>query len=422
MNLHRPAKPQHRVVVTGVGAVTPLGLSIEESWKNALEGKSGIANITRFDTSAYDVKFAGEVKGFNSDLYIEKKEQKKMELFIHFAMGAAKMALENANLGTDLSGYGPRAGVIIGAGIGGLSGIEEQHSKLLERGPGRVSPFFIPSVISNLAAGQVSIKHKAMGVNYSVTSACASGVHSIGEAANYIRNGHCDVMIAGGAEATICPTAMAGFASMKALSTRNEAPEKASRPWDKDRDGFVLGEGSAILILESLEHALKRKARILCEVTGYGSSADAFHMTSPTPGGEGAAYAMEMALRDAELSPTDINYINAHGTSTPVGDGIEVTAIKKIFGDHAKKLVVSSTKSMTGHALGAAGAIESAFCVMALVDQMIPPTINLEQPDDDCDLDFAPNKARKSELNHVLNNSFGFGGTNSCLILSKFKQ
>lgn len=418
MTFQRAAKTQNRVVVTGVGAVTPLGLNIEESWKNAIEGRSGIAPITRFDATQYDVKFAGEVKGFNSDLYIEKKEQKKMELFIHFAMGATKMAMKSAGF-ENFRSYGPRAGVIIGAGIGGLSGIEEQHSKLLERGPGRVSPFFIPMVISNLAAGQVSIATGAQGVNYSVTSACASGVHSIGEAVRYIRDGHCDVMIAGGAESTICPLAVAGFASMRALSTRNDAPEKASRPWDKDRDGFVLAEGAAILILESLENATKRGANILCEVTGYGASSDANHMTSPSEDGQGAAYAMAMAIKDAGINPADIQYINAHGTSTPAGDPVEVAAIKKIFGDHAKKVMVSSTKGMTGHALGAAGAIESAFCVMSIVDQIAPPTINLDLPSEGCDLDFVPHKARRASIQHVLNNSFGFGGTNSCLVFSK---
>lgn len=419
MNFQRAAKTQNRVVVTGVGAVTPLGLSIEESWKNAIEGRSGIASITRFDVSQYDVKFAGEVKGFNPDLYVEKKEQKKMELFIQFAMGASKMALKNAGLSESLKDYGPRAGVIIGAGIGGLAGIEEQHTKLVERGPGRVSPFFIPMVISNLAAGQVSIATGAKGVNYSVTSACASGVHSIGEAVRYIRDGHCDVMIAGGAESTVCPLAIAGFSSMRALSSRNSEPEKASRPWDKDRDGFVLAEGAAILILESLENATKRGAKILCEVTGYGASSDAHHMTSPSEDGEGASYAMRMAIQDAGIKPSEIQYINAHGTSTPAGDPVEVAAIKKIFGDHAKKVLVSSTKSMTGHALGAAGAIESAFCVMALVDQVAPPTINLDTPSEGCDLDFVPHKARRIPIQHVLNNSFGFGGTNSCLVFSK---
>jgi 3-oxoacyl-[acyl-carrier-protein] synthase II len=414
----RPAKAQKRVVVTGLGAVTPLGLSIQESWDNAKAGKSGIAKITRFDTTGFDVSIAGEVKGFNPDLYIDKKEQKKMDTFIHYSMASTKMALEMANLQiTDA--LAPRAGCIIGVGMGGLPGIEEQHTKYRERGPGRISPFFIPMVITNLAAGQVSIAHNLKGPNYSVTSACASGVHSIGEAVNYIRNGWMDVMIAGGAESTVCPMAIGGFAAMRALSTRNDAPEKASRPWDQGRDGFVLAEGAAILILESLEHAEKRGANILCEVTGYGVSADAYHMTSPVPEGAGGYAAMQMALMDSGLQASDVNYVNAHGTSTPVGDGLESAAITKLMGTHAKDVWVSSTKSMMGHALGAAGAIESAFCVMAIKDQVVPPTINLENPSEDCKLDYVPNEARRGNIKNIMNNSFGFGGTNACLLLSK---
>lgn len=414
----RPAKAQKRVVVTGVGAVTPLGLSIQESWDNAKAGKSGIAKITRFDTTGFDVSIAGEVKGFNPDLYIDKKEQKKMDTFIHYSMASTKMALEMAKLQID-DALAPRAGCIIGVGMGGLPGIEEQHTKYKERGPGRISPFFIPMVITNLAAGQVSIAHNLKGPNYSVTSACASGVHSIGEAVNYIRNGWMDVMVAGGAESTVCPMAIGGFASMRALSTRNDAPEKASRPWDQGRDGFVLAEGAAILILESLEHAEKRGANILCEVTGYGVSADAYHMTSPAPEGAGGYAAMQMALLDSGLQASDVNYVNAHGTSTPVGDGLESAAITKLMGSHAKDVWVSSTKSMMGHALGAAGAIESAFCVMAIKDQVVPPTINLENPSEDCKLDYVPNEARRGNIKNVMNNSFGFGGTNACLLLSK---
>lgn len=417
----RPSKPQRRVVVTGVGAVTPLGNSIEDSWAKALRGESGIANITKFDTTGYDVHFAGEVKGFNTDQYVEKKEQKKMDEFIHYSIAASKMAVEMAKLELT-EDVKKQTGVIIGVGIGGLSNIEETSIKLKERGPGRISPFFIPSVITNLAAGQVTISLGLRGPNYSVTSACASGVHSIGDAVRYIRDGVTDVMLAGGAESTICGLAVGGFAAMRALSTRNEAPEKASRPWDKDRDGFVLAEGAAVLCLESLEHALKRGANILCEVTGYGVSSDAFHMTSPAPEGAGAYAAMSMCLKDSGLKASDINYINAHGTSTPVGDGLESLAIKKLMGDHAKTVWVSSTKSMMGHALGAAGAIESAFCVMAIRDQIVPPTINLENRSDDCDLDYVPHEARKGTINHVLNNSFGFGGTNACLILSKYSK
>lgn len=419
MKLHRPERIQHRVVITGVGAVTPLGTTIVDSWKNAIEGRSGIANITYFDTTNFDTKFGGEVKGFNPDAFIEKKEQKKMDLFIQYALAATDEACKMSGL-NNFEKYGTRAGVIIGSGMGGLGGIEEQHSKLLEKGPGRVSPFFIPSVITNLAPGHVSMKLKAYGPNFTVTSACASGVHAVGEAVRYIRDGICDVMVAGSSESTICPVGIAGFNAMKALSTRNDAPEKASRPWDKNRDGFVLSEGCAIFILESLEHAIKRSANILAEVSGYGASSDAYHITAPAEDGAGAARAMTMALEDAGLKATDIDYINAHGTSTPAGDGLEVKAIKKVFAEHAYKLHVSSTKSMTGHALGAAGAIETAFCLMTLKDQTIAPTINLDSPSDDCDLNFVPHKAIKKTMKHVLNNSFGFGGTNSCLILSIF--
>lgn len=416
----RPSKPQRRVVVTGVGALTPLGLNIEESWSAALRGQSGIAKVTRFDTTGFDVTFAGEVKGFNPDLYVEKKEQKKMDTFIHYAIAASKMAVESAKLElTDE--VKEQTGVIIGVGIGGLAILEETSIKLKERGPGRISPFFIPSVITNLAAGQVTISLGLKGPNYSVTSACASGVHSIGDAVRYIRDGFTDVMLAGGAESTICGLALGGFASMRALSTRNDAPEKASRPFDKDRDGFILAEGAAVLCIESLEHAQKRGAHILCEITGYGVSSDAYHMTAPAPEGEGGYKAMAGALKDSGLKAEDIDYINAHGTSTPVGDGLETMAIKRLLGDHARKVWVSSTKSMTGHALGAAGAIESAFCVMALRDQKVPPTINLENPSEDCDLDYVPNKAREGKINNVLNNSFGFGGTNASMIFSKYE-
>ena len=338
----RPSKTQRRVVVTGVGAVTPLGNTIEESWAAAKRGQSGIAKITKFDTTGFDVTFAGEVKGFNPDLYIEKKEQKKMDEFIHYSIAASKMAVQMANLELSES-VRNQAGVIIGVGIGGLQTIEETSIKMKDRGPGRISPFFIPAVITNLAAGQVSIALGLKGPNYSVTSACASGVHSIGDAVRYIRDGMTDVMLAGGAESTICGLAVGGFAAMKALSTRNDAPEKASRPWDKDRDGFVLAEGAAVLVLESLEHAEKRGAKILCEVTGYGVSSDAYHMTAPAPEGEGGYRAMLAALQDSGLQPSDINYINAHGTSTPVGDGLESAAIKRLLGDHAKKVWVSST-------------------------------------------------------------------------------
>lgn len=414
----RTPRPNKRVVVTGVGAVSPIGLNIEDTWKNLLQGKSGIKKITKFDTTGFDVTFAGEIQNFSSDPWIEKKEQKKMDVFIHYAIACTKMAMEMAQL-TISEELAPRTGVLIGVGIGGLPFIEEQLFKMKEKGPGRLSPFFIPAVITNLAAGQVSIAIGAKGPNYSITSACASGVHSIGEAYNYIRSGLCDVMITGGSEATVCPSAIGGFAAMRALSTRNDSPETASRPWDKDRDGFVLGEGCGILCVESLEHAEKRGAKILCEITGYGASSDANHFTSPAAEHEGGQRAMRLALADAGLTPDKIEHINAHATSTPVGDGLESIAVKRVFGDHAKKLWISGTKSMTGHLLGAAGALESAFCIMSLRDQIVPPTINLKNPSEDCDLDYVPNEARSGKINHVLNNSFGFGGTNGSLIFSK---
>lgn len=409
-----------RVVITGAGVLSPIGNTLQDSWKAALEGQSGIAVITKFDASAFDVKIAGEVKNFNPDQYIEKKEQKKMDYFIQYAVAAAKMAVDHSGLKiTDENTH--RTGVFIGSGLGGLPVIEEQHSKLLERGPSRVSPFFIPAAIANLAPGWVSINHGIKGPNFTITSACASGVHSIGEAYNYIRYGITDQMIAGGSESTVSPMAIAGFSNMKALSTRNDAPTEASRPWDKDRDGFVLGEGAACFVLESLENALNRGANILCEISGYGASSDAYHITSPAPEGEGFVSAMELALKDAALNSSDIQYVNAHGTSTPMGDPLESLAVKKVMKEHAPKVWVSSTKSMTGHLLGAAGAVESAFCMMALLDQTVPPTINLNSPSPDCDLDYVPNTARRGSLKHILNNSFGFGGTNSCLIFSKFE-
>lgn len=412
---------QKRVVVTGMGVISPLGNTLSETWNNALNGVSGVDHITKFDASNYDVRFAGEVKNFNPDLYIEKKEQKKMDNFIQYAIACSKMAFEQSGLQITESNSS-RIGAIIGSGMGGLPIIEEQHSKLLERGPSRVSAFFIPSVITNLAAGWISMNHKIKGPSYSIASACASGVHSLGEAYNYVRFGMADAMVAGGSESTISGMAISGFANMKALSTRNDDPKRASRPWDKDRDGFVLGEGCAVFIVESLESALHRKANILCEITGYGASSDAYHITSPEPNGAGFVLAMNNALTDAEIKPEQINYINAHGTSTPMGDPIESNAVKTLLKDHAKKVWVSSTKSMTGHLLGAAGAIESAFCIQAIVNQTVPPTINLENPSPDCDLDYVANTARKGAIKHVLNNSFGFGGTNSCLVFSKLEK
>lgn len=419
MNFLRP-NGQKRVVITGVGVVSPLGTTLNESWKNALNGKSGIARITKFDTTGFDVTFAGEVKNFESEKYIDKKEQKKMDLFIQYAIATAQMAMDQSGLKiTEENTY--RTGVFIGSGMGGLPYIEEQHSRLTEKGPGRVSAFFIPSVITNLAPGWVSMNYGIKGPNFTITSACATGVHSVGEAYNYIRFGLADQMVAGGTESAVSGLAIAGFGNMKALSTRNETPELASRPWDQDRDGFVLGEGAATFILESLESAHKRGAQILCEISGYGASSDAYHITSPAPDASGFVAAMEMAIKDAAINPSDIQYINAHGTSTPMGDPLESLAVKKVLKDSATKVWISSTKSMTGHLLGAAGAVECAFCIQSLVDQKVAPTINLHNPSPDCDLDYVPLTARDGKLKHVLNNSFGFGGTNSCLVFSKFE-
>ncbi|MBN8537849.1 MAG: beta-ketoacyl-ACP synthase II [Deltaproteobacteria bacterium] len=413
----KPSQSVKRVVITGLGALSPVGLNAQDTWTNVLKGQSGISKITKFDTTGFDTQIAGEVKGFNPDLYIEKKEQKKMDTFIHYAIACAKMALEMSQLKLTEDQL-KRTGVFIGSGMGGLPMIEEQLEKLRTRGPGRISPFFIPGVITNLASGQVSIAIGAKGPNYSITSACATGVHSIGEAFNYIRYGKCDYMLAGGVEATVCGSAVGGFGAMRALSTKNDTPEKASRPFDKARDGFVLAEGGAVFVLESLESAEKRGATILCEINGYGASSDASHFTTPAPEGDGGRRAMGNALLDAQLKPDQISYINAHATSTPVGDGLETLAIKNLFGDHSKKVWVSGTKSMTGHLLGAAGALESAFCVLAIRDQIAPPTINLENPSDECTLDYIPHEARSGKIIHTLNNSFGFGGTNGCLIFS----
>ncbi len=401
-----------------MGLITPLGLNLEESWKGLIAGQSGIGPITQFDAGTYDTKFAGEIKGFDPDLYIQKKEQKKMDRFIHLTLAATKMAMDDAQLQPSEKDK-ERIGSLVGVGMGGLPYIEAQNKILTERGPGRVSPFFIPAVITNLAAGQITINYGFKGPNFAISSACASGAHAIGEAAGYIRDGVCDVMIAGGAEAVVTPMAIAGFNSMRALSTRNDNPQAASRPWDRDRDGFVLAEGAAILILEDYEHASQRGAKIYAELCGYGVSSDAHHMTLPSPGGAGAAMAMSLSLKDARVNPDVVDYINAHGTSTPAGDEIETEAIKKVFGDHAKKLWVSSTKSMIGHTLGAAGAVESVISIQALVTGVVPPTINLDNPSDDCDLDYVPKTAREKKMNYVLNNSFGFGGTNCSLLFGR---
>ncbi len=420
----RPSSPQRRVVVTGMGLLTPLGLNLADTWAGLVHGKSGIGIITAFDPTAYDVKIAGEIKGFNSDDYIAKKEQKKMDRFIHLALAATKMALADSQLPiTSLSDEDKsRVGSLIGVGMGGLPYIETQYGILSTRGPGRVSPFFIPSVITNMASGQVSMAYGFRGPNFSVTSACASGAHAIGEATGFIREGRCDVMVVGGSEAVVTPMAIAGFSSMRALSTRNDAPEAASRPWDRDRDGFVLSEGVGMLILEDYEYAARRGARIYAEVCGYGSSSDAYHMTSPSPGGAGAAQAMSWTLKDAGVNAEDVGYINAHGTSTTAGDELETQAIKTVFGDYARRIWISSTKSMMGHTLGAAGAVESIICIQALNTKIFPPTINLDNPSDDCDLDYIPKVARERKMDYVLNNSFGFGGTNCSLLFGRIEQ
>ena len=407
-----------RVVITGVGAVTPVGLTAKGSFDNACKGVSGIDRITRFDASDYTVQIAGEVKGLNPLEYVERKELKKVDLFTLYAIAATKEALDNSGL--DLSKENPfMVGVRIGSGIGGLATIEKYNEALLKRGQKGVSPFFIPVAVINMAAGNVAIKFKVKGPNFSDVTACATGTHSIGLAARCIAYGDADVMICGGTESTITPLAVSGFANMKALSTRNDEPQKASRPFDKDRDGFIIGEGAGILILEEYEHAKKRGADILAEFAGFGMSDDAYHFTAPDPEGEGAARAMQMALDDAKLNPDSVDYLNAHGTSTHFNDIIETKAIKKVFGDYAYKLTISSTKSVTGHLLGAAGGVEAVFSVLAIKEGVVPPTMNLDNPDEECDLFYTPNEALKKEINVVMSNSFGFGGTNAVLIFKK---
>ncbi len=414
----RPPKSNRRVVITGMGTVSPLGLNLQETWSNAIAGKSGIDRIASFNPEAFDCQIAGEVKSFNPDLYIHKKEQKKMDTFIFYSMAASQMAIEDSGLDFQKTNN-ERIGVYIGTGIGGLPGIERTHDVLRERGPSRITPFFIPMVISNLASGHVAMKYGLKGPNLSLSTACATGAHALGEAAKYIQEGLCDIMVAGGTESTVCPLAIGGFSAMKALSTRNETPKIASRPFDKDRDGFVLGEGAGVLVLEDYEHASKRGAKIYGELTGYGSSCDAYHLTNPSEGGEGAARSVQMALKSSGLNASEIQYVNAHGTSTPVGDIAETQALKRALGDAAKKVWVSSTKSMTGHLLGAAGALESIFCLMAIKTGTVPPTINLDHPSPECDLDYVPHAARSGKITHVMNNSFGFGGTNCTVIFSK---
>jgi 3-oxoacyl-[acyl-carrier-protein] synthase II len=409
---------QRRVVVTGLGLVSPLGTGVEKNWQAILEGRSGIRKITRFATDGFPSRIAGEVPDFKAEDFIESKEIKKMDLFIQFALGAAAMAMEDSGLKIE-GEFANEVGVIIGVGLCGIDTIEVTHKALLDGGPRKISPFFIPKVISNLAAGHIAIRHGAKGVNWTPTSACASGTHAIGEAFHLIRRGMQDAVIAGGAESVITPLGVGGFAAMKALSTRNDEPERASRPFDKERDGFIIGEGSGVLILEEREQALKRGAKIYAEVIGYAANGDAHHMTAPSPDGEGAARCMRLALKDAGIAPSDIDYINAHGTSTEYNDANETTAIKTVFGEHAAKVAVSSTKSMTGHLLGAAGAVEGVYSVLALYHRVLPPTINYENPDPTCDLDYVPNTARKADIEVVLSNSFGFGGTNACAIFRR---
>ncbi|KXG79003.1 beta-ketoacyl-ACP synthase II [Thermotalea metallivorans] len=409
-----------RVVVTGIGAITPIGIGKDVYWQALKSGESGIDRISKFDPLNYDTQIAAEVKDFDPNQYMDKKEAKRMDRFTQFAVAASKMALEDAAI--DIEKIDPyRFGVVLGSGIGGIETLEKEHEKLLTKGPGRVSPFFIPMMISNIGAGQVSMTFGAKGPNTTVVTACASSTNSIGEAFRIIQRGDGDIMITGGAEASITPLSIAGFCSMKAMSTRNDDPKGASRPFDKDRDGFVMGEGAGILIMEELEHALKRGAHIYGEIVGYGMSADAYHITAPAPEGEGAARAMKNALIDAQIQPEAVDYINAHGTSTPYNDKFETMAIKSVFGEHAYRLAVSSTKSMTGHLLGAAGAIEAIACIMAINDHFLPPTINYTTPDPECDLDYVPNKGREREINYALSNSLGFGGHNASILFKKYE-
>ncbi len=408
-----------KVVVTGLGAVTPLGIGVGPTWEAVLAGRSGVSGITRFDTGEFPTRIAAEIKGFNPEDFVDRKEIKRMDPFIQIGMAAAHFAMADWGLAID-EALGPRVGVYIGSGLGGLSTLEHYHKAYVEGGARKISPFFIPMLISNLAAGHIAMKYGAKGPNITTTTACAASSHAIGEAFEAIRRGTCDVVISGGTEATITPMGLGGFCAMKALSTRNDDPAGASRPFDKDRDGFVMGEGAAILILEEMEFARRRGARIYAELCGYGASADAYHVTAPAPGGEGAVRCMRAALADARVNPEDVEYVNAHGTSTPYNDLYETMAIRTVFGEHAKKLMVSSTKSMTGHLLGAAGAIESMFSVLAIRDGVVPPTINYTTPDPECDLDYVPNTTRKKDIRYALSNSFGFGGTNSCLLFGRF--
>lgn len=412
---------KHRVVITGLGAVTPLGLSIAEFWDGLINGRSGIGKITQFDTTQFSVKIAAEVKNFNPENYFDKKEARKIDRFVQLSIASTKEAINDAGL--DLSKEDTtQIGVLVGVGIGGIGIIEEQHKILLERGPSRVSPFLIPKMIPNMASGQISIYFNLKGPNSCVCTACATGTHAIGDAYRMVERGDAVIMVAGGSEGAITPLGLAGFSNMQALSTRNDEPEKASRPFDAQRDGFIMGEGSGILILENLEHALARGAKIYCEIVGYGLSADAFHITAPAPEGEGGARCMEMAIKTAGLKPEDIDYINAHGTSTPLNDKLETMAIKRVFGEHAKKLLISSNKSMIGHLLGAAGGAEAVATCLTIKNGIVPPTINYEFPDPECDLNYVPNKAVNANIRAAISNSLGFGGHNSTITFKKYEK
>ncbi len=419
--MKRESLPPRRVVVTGIGLISPLGTGTAKNWQALLRGESGIASLTRFDTSRYATRFGGEVKDFDPLVFIDRKEVRKMDPFIRFGLAAAELAVADSAIpAADLQS--DRAGVYVGSGIGGLGSIEENHKVLLEKGPDRVSPFFLIQTIINEASGQISIRFGAKGPNCANATACSTGTHAIGDSFRIVARGEADIMIAGGAEAPLTPLSLAGFNSIKAISERNDEPAKASRPFDARRDGFVMGEGAGVLVLEELGRALRRDARIYAEVVGYGMTSDAYHVAAPDPTGDGAARVMQRAIEDAGIGPEDVQYINAHGTSTELNDKTETAAIKRVFGDQARRLGVNSTKSMTGHLLGAAGGIEAGFTALALFHQTMPPTINQEFPDPECDLDYVPNAAREAAIRHGLSNSFGFGGTNGALVLKKFDR
>jgi len=414
---------QNRVVVTGMGAITPVGNSVNEFWKSLLEGRSGVKTLKRFDPSKFSSHIAAEIRNFDATQYLSLKDIRKTDRFVHYAVAATKEAVLDSKVDLDAEDK-DRIGVIIGSGIGGLSTVEIEHTKFIERGPekgpGKISPFLIPMLIVNMASGQVSIYYKLTGPNTAVSTACATGNHAIGDAFRIIQRDDANMMVCGGSEAAITIMGFGGFCSLRALSTRNDEPEKASRPFDKNRDGFVMGEGAGVLILEGLEHALKRKAPIYCEIIGYGMSGDAYHITAPNPEGEGAAKCMRLCIKDAGLKPEDVDYLNAHGTSTIYNDKVETVAIKKVFGEYARKLAISSTKSCTGHMLGASGGVEAIACVLAIKNNIAPPTINLENPDPECDLDYVPNKARKIKIDVAISNSLGFGGHNACLAFKRY--